>query len=246
VAGLNASPAMCDFEQVTHLTFDCYGTLIDWETGILESLMPLLNRSRAAITEEQLLRQYVQYEAEEESGPYKPYREILANISAHIGDSLGMHLNHDERSILPNSVGDWPPFSDSITALGRLKKRYKLVIVSNIDDSLFAATQRTLGVHFDEIVTAEQVRSYKPSPNHFAETTARLKVPKEQILHVAQSIYHDLVPARSFGLSMVRINRWSRLAGLGLALPAPVTPKLELPDLASLSDLLIPRADQEL
>ena len=248
-----------DFERFTHLTFDCYGTLIDWETGILEALMPLMARSAGtftekhlphsvtepndgrsmgesgAPTEEQVLRLYTRFEAEEEAGDYKPYRIVLENISVRIAAERGVELSEADRAALPNSVGQWPPFPDSVAALKELKSRFKLVILSNIDDALFAQSNPHLGVEFDEIITAEQLRSYKPRKAHFEAALARLDVPRGQILHVAQSLHHDHVPAKEMGFSTVWINRPSRLTGTGLAPPANVRPDLELPDLRSLA-----------
>ena len=243
------------FEQFTHLTFDCYGTLIDWETGILQALMPRLagapessprntRNTRngmpqlvgagAAATEEEVLSLYTQFEAEEEAGDFKPYRVVLENVARRTAKHYGAELAVEDRSVLPDSVGRWPPFPDTVAALTQLKARFKLVILSNIDDALFAQSNALLGVTFDEIITAEQVRSYKPRPAHFEEALRRLAVPRSQILHVAQSLYHDHVPAKALGFSTVRIDRPSRLPVSGLAPPADVRPDLALPDLQSL------------
>jgi 2-haloacid dehalogenase len=223
-----------DFERFTHLTFDCYGTLIDWETGILNALHPLVAQHGVAASDEQLLRLYTQYEAEVESGPYRSYRRILEEVTERIAGALGFTPTAEEREALPASVGQWPPFADTVEALGRLQTRYRLVILSNIDDDLFAATQQRLGVSFDEIITAQQVGSYKPAHGHFLAATGRLGVPREAILHVAQSLYHDHVPAQELGFASVWVNRPSRLAGTGLAPAVQITPDLEVPDLKTL------------
>jgi 2-haloacid dehalogenase len=225
---------MFDFDGFTHLTFDCYGTLIDWETGILQALKPLLERNGATPQEEQILRSYTRAEAEEEAGEYKPYRIVLGNVCARIAADFGVKLLSEDCRALPNSVGQWPPFSDTVPALRRLKTQFKLVVLSNIDDALFAQTRSLLDIDFDEVITAEQLRSYKPRRAHFEAAIKRLGVPREQILHVAQSLYHDHAPAKEMGFSTVWIDRPSRLHGSGLAPPADVRPDLELPDLQSL------------
>ncbi len=133
-------------------------------------------------------------------------------------------------------------FPDTVEALTRLKTKYKLAIISNTDDDLFAATVRNLGVEFDYVITAEQCRTYKPSRNNFLEALERLGLPREQVLHVAQSIYHDVVPTRALGISSVWVNRRKGLLGSGATLPAEGRPDLEVTDLKSLADLLLETA----
>ena len=229
---------MVHFEQFTYLTFDCYGTLIDWETGILAALMPVLARRGIAAGAEQILQLYVKYEAEQEAGPYKPYRDVLQGVMAGIASELGFVPSTSELHTLPDSVGHWPPFADTVAALKRLQTRYKLAIISNIDDAMFAETTTLLPVTFDDIITAQQVGSYKPAQQHFHVALARLGVPQQQILHVAQSLYHDHVPAKALGLTTVWVTRQSRLAGTGLAFPVQVTPDLDVPDLQRLVDMM--------
>ncbi len=229
---------MVHFEHFTHLTFDCYGTLIDWETGILTAVMPVLARRGIAAEAEQLLQLYVKYEAEQEAGPYKPYRDVLQGVIAGIGGELGFVPTAAELRALPDSVGHWPPFADTVAALRRLQTRYKLVIISNIDDVMFAETNKLLQVVFDDIITAQQVGSYKPALQNFHFALARLGVPLQHVLHVAQGLYHDHVPAKALGLTTVWVNRPSKLPGTGLALPVQVSPDLEVPDLQSLVDMM--------
>jgi 2-haloacid dehalogenase len=226
------------FDNFTHLTFDCYGTLIDWETGILAAVMPLLARRGIAVEAEQLLKLYVKYEAQQEEGPYKPYRDVLQGVMAGIASELGFVPTTSELQALPDSVGAWPPFADTVAALTRLRTRYKLVIISNIDDAMFAKTNTLLHVTFDDIITAQQVGSYKPALPHFHVALARLGVPQQQVLHVAQSLYHDHVPAKALGLTTVWVHRQSRLPGAGLTPPAQVTPDLEVPDVQSLVEMM--------
>ena len=229
---------MIPFEHFTHLTFDCYGTLIDWETGILAAVMPVLARRGVAVEAEQLLRLYVKYEAEQEAGPYKRYRDVLQGVMAGIASELGFVPTIAELQALPDSVGDWPPFADTVAALTRLQTRYKLIIISNIDDAMFAKTNALLQITFDDIITAQQVGSYKPALQNFHFALARLGVPPRQVLHVAQGLYHDHVPAKALGLTTVWVNRQSRLPGTGLALPVQVSPDLEVPDVRRLVEMM--------
>ena len=237
-ASSNFLKHMLNLKHITYLTFDCYGTLIDWENGILQALQPLLQAHRAQVSPEDLLRLYVSHEAVYESKSWRPYRQILREISAAIGAELGITFSQTETDMLPGSISKWPPFSDTVPALRRLQQHFPLVILSNIDDALFAETQKHLQITFANIITAEQLRSYKPAPAHFHEALRRLKVEPSQILHVAQSLYHDHVPARDLGISTAWINRPSRLPGVGLAPAASVQPDITVPDLAALADIL--------
>ena len=191
-----------------------------------------------ALEDAGILRLYAQAEAELEAGPYLPYRSVLRGVMARIANALGFQASDADQNALADSVGKWPPFADSATALIRLGKRYKLVILSNIDDDYFAASQRLLPVRFDAVFTAQQIGSYKPSQANFRYALDRLGVGKEQVLHVAQSLYHDHAPAKQLGLRTAWVNRPSVLPGTGVSLPAEVTPDVEVPDLQSLADLL--------
>ena len=150
----------------------------------------------------------------------------------------------DVRS-LAESVPAWPPFPDTVAALRRLKQRYRLAIISNIDDDLFAATRQHLGIEFDAVVTAEQAQSYKPSPRNFELALEALAIPRDQLLHAGQSIYHDVQPARSLGISTVWVNRVSARPGIGAVRPAQGIPDLEVPDLATLADLALNARDSQ-
>ncbi len=224
-----------DYSRISHLTFDCYGTLIDWEAGILAGIAPVLVRHGALVDEARILSSYARREAEIESGVYLPYREVLRRVMAGIASELGFTPSEAELNILPESVGTWPPFPDTVEALGRLKSRYKLVILSNIDDGMFAESQKLLAVPFDIVITAQQVGSYKPNRRNFTFALERMGVVTERVLHVAQSLYHDHVPAKALGFSTVWINRPSRLPNTRIAPPARVTPDIEMPDLQSLA-----------
>ncbi len=167
---------MMNFANFTHLTFDCYGTLIDWETGILAAAAPILRRHGVSMEDAQIMGLYAQYEAEQEAGPYQRYRNVLRGVMAGIASELDFTPSELDLNALPDSVGRWPPFPDTVEALTRLKTHYKLVIVSNIDDAMFAETAKLLRVEFDDIITAQQVGSYKPSRENFRFTLKRLGV----------------------------------------------------------------------
>ena len=229
---------MIDFRHITHLTFDCYGTLIDWETGILAALRPVLASHGVSAADEDILRLFTRLEAEQEAGSYKSYRGVLTNVTAGIAAALGFNPSSEELSVLPASLKDWPPFPDTVPALATLQRRFRLAVISNVDASLFAATAERLKVGFDEIITAEQVRSYKPARRNFRAALTRLGVVPRQALHVAQSLYHDHVPAKELGFPTVWVKRPSRLGATGLALPANVRPDLEVPDLKTLADIV--------
>jgi 2-haloacid dehalogenase len=228
---------MIEFESFTHLSFDCYGTIVDWETGILSALHKVLERRRVAVEDAELLRLYARFEAEQEAGPYKPYKQVLMGVMASLGAELGFQPSQTDLVALPESVGSWPPFPDSIEALQRLQVAFELVILSNIDEDLFASTEKALGIEFDEVITAERAGSYKPSLRNFELALELLRVPKQQVLHVAQSLFHDHAPAKRLGFTTVWVNRPSRCPGIGVAPPSQASPDLEVPDLGSLAEL---------
>ncbi len=228
---------MLDFDRYTHLTFDCYGTLIDWETGILAALRPVLDHHGIALSDDDALALYGELESAAERGAYRPYRDVLATVLDGFGERLGFAPTVTERSTFAASVGAWPPFADSAEALQALARRYRLVILSNIDDDLFARSARHLGVAFAAVITAQQVGSYKPDPRNFRALLDRLAIPPERILHVAQSLFHDIAPANAIGLATVWVNRRHDRAGSGATPPATARPDLEVPDLATLARL---------
>src|SRR5262245_13782036 len=193
---------MLRFERFAAMSFDCYGTLIDWETGILEALRPLLRRHGVFAEDDRLLELYAAAESEIEAGPYVPYREVLREVVRHLSRTLAFRAQPDEMDALAASLPAWPPFPDTIEALRAMAGRYRLAIASNVDDDLFAGTQKRLGVEFALVTTAQQVRSYKPGAAHFKRTLQRLEplgIGGDQLLHVAQSLFHDVAPAKSLG-----------------------------------------------
>ena len=222
-----------DYEAVEVLTFDCYGTLIDWETGIAAGLGTVIRGHGVDVPDEDLLAAYARHEAALEAGPYLRYREVLARAGRGVCTDLGIEPGDEEVAAFAESVGEWPPFPDSAGALAALAERFRLAVITNCDDDLFAASNRRLGVTFDWIVTAEQAGSYKPSRRNFALAFERIGRPREQILHVAQSLYHDHAPARELGLRSVWINRRGDRPGSGATPAASASPDATFPDMAS-------------
>ena len=225
---------MINFNQYEVLTFDCYGTLIDWENGMLAALKPLLSKHNVDLDDEQILKLFAEFESGLEAGEYMRYREVLRGVVRQFGERLGFKLNSAEY-LLPDSIKNWQPFPDTVEALKSLKQKFKLAILSNVDDDLFAASAKHLQVEFDWIITAEQAKSYKPSINTFKFAIEKIGLPREKILHVGASIYHDVIPASSVGLSTVFVDRRAGKKGSGAALPATAQPDMVVPDLKTLA-----------
>jgi 2-haloacid dehalogenase len=227
-------PLLMDFSRFSTISFDCYGTLINWEAGILPALRAVLSRHGHKLDDSTILELYGEFEAQAESGPYRKYRDVLQSVVQAFGERLKFDASSSERS-LSESVPTWPAFPDTVAALHQFKKRFKLAIISNIDDDLFAKTQELLGVEFDAVITAERAQSYKPSLRNFELALRALGIDREHLLHAGQSIYHDVIPAQSLGIATVWVNRKSARPGIGAVRPAEGKPDLEVPDLASLA-----------
>ena len=233
-----------DFSRFQVITFDCYGTLIDWETGILTTVRKVLSTHQAEMHDLEILRLYSEFEAEAEaeaeaeSGEFVPYREVLCRVVRDFASRVGFSPTQDEQQSLPNSVADWAPFPDTVQALHRLKTKFKLGIISNVDDELFSATARRLQVNFDYVITAGQARAYKPSMAIFKLAQSRMEIAAENWLHAGQSIFHDVIPAKSLGMSTVWVNRPSIRAGSGAAKQASAEPDFEVKTLNELADTL--------
>jgi 2-haloacid dehalogenase len=231
-----------DLDRFEVLTFDCYGTLIDWETGILGGIRPVLAAHGVDLSDEEILEGYARHEAALEAGPYQTYRAVLAGSLGGLADELGIDVTAEELAAFGESVPGWPAFDDSTDALRRLANRYRLGVITNCDDDLFAASALRLEVPFEWVFTAEQAQDYKPSVAPFVMALTAIEVPKERVLHVAQSLYHDHVPAKELGMATAWVNRRHGRPGFGATPPAEATPDLEVPDLASLADLAVPAA----
>ncbi len=228
-----------DFTRFDALTFDCYGTLIDWETGIVAALRAILDPRSIVAGDDELLERYAGQEAAAEAGPYLRYREVLGRSLGGLCADLGFEPSADEVTRFSGSVADWPPFDDSVDALSRLQTRFRLGVITNCDDDLFAASNRRLGVAFDWVVTAQQVGSYKPDPANFAFAFERIDVPPTRILHVAQSLYHDHVPAKALGMSTAWIDRRHDKPGSGATPAAQAQPDLTAPSMVAFADLAL-------
>lgn len=222
-----------DLHRFEYLTFDCYGTLIDWESGLLAALRPIFESHHIAIEDEAILSVYAELEHAAEAGPYQKYRQILENVVLQLGERFGFDASADERASLPESIAHWKPFPDTVQALRVLKKRFRLGVISNIDSDLFERTAVMLENPFDAVVTAEEVGAYKPSHKNFLFAQERLGLDKNTWLHVAQSKSHDIVPVRALRISNVWVNRQTGRTK-GAVVPVAVQPDLEVKSLAEL------------
>ena len=207
------------------LSFDCYGTLIDWETGLLAALRPLLAGVATPPPDDAVLAMFAAHESRQQAAtPAKPYAALLATVHGQLAKAWNVAVTDDESQAFGASVGDWPAFPDTVDALRRLKQRYKLVILSNVDRASFAVTNRRLGVTFDAIHTAQDIGSYKPDPRNFvylADRMAESGITASRVLHVAQSLFHDHAPANAAGLASAWIDRRHAAGGWGATAAPP-------------------------
>jgi 2-haloacid dehalogenase len=226
-----------DFSRFTAISFDCYGTLIEWEAGILPAIRNLFARHKRQLADSAILELYGEFEAAAEAGPYISYKEVLQTVVRAFAERLRFEPGASDILALSDSVPGWPAFPDTLSALRCLKQRYKLAVISNIDDDLFARTraEQLAAFDFHAVITAEQARSYKPSLNNFHLALRALAIEPDRLLHVGQSIYHDVLPAKSLGMATVWVNRRSARPGIGAVRAAAGQPDLEVPDLATLA-----------
>ncbi len=217
-----------DPAPVTTLTFDCYGTLIDWEAGAIRALRPLLARHGAAPSDDEIVAIFQALDGVLCKPPYRTYRAVLAGVVEGFGQHFGVPVRPADREMLAASIPSWTPFPDTVPALRALGARYRLAIVSNIDDDLFAASARQLEVPFDAVVTAGQSRCYKPQPAIFEDALRRLAVAPGAVAHVAEGVT-EITPARHLGCATVWVRRNGRSARL-----LTEAPDLEVPDLQAL------------
>lgn len=219
-------------DSIEILTFDCYGTLIDWETGLRDVLGELTVRYQVSADVEALLATWEAVQFAAITGPYRSYREIMRDSLRETFLREGVHLTDSDADLLGDRLGSWEPFADTRPALERLRKRFKLGILSNIDDDLLAHSVARLGVPFDELITAQQVQSYKPAPGHFLEALRRFNRPADVFLHCAFGFKYDQNPALRIGMSTAWIKRpgWIR--------DDEAEPTYEVESLAALVELL--------
>ena len=228
-------PRLTDFDV---LSFDCYGTLIDWETGIKNALAGWRRREDVQMSDQGLIEAFGRNEwQEEEENPQILYPEILSRVLRRMGKDLGVRVNKEEAEAFGRSVGDWPAFPDSAGALQYLKQHYKLAILSNVDRESFSYSNAKLGVEFDHIFTAQDIGSYKPDMENFQYLLVQLEgvgIKAPRILHVAESLYHDHIPAKKLGLATAWIHRRHNQKGFGATRPPTeeVTPDFRFTSMA--------------
>ena len=211
------------------VTFDCYGTLIDWESGISDAFLRAAREDGIELRRDEVLGAYARIEPVVEREQFRLYRDVLTETAARVARALGWPLAYERGTFLADSLRDWKPFPDTNPALERLRAAgHQLGVLSNIDDDLFAATRRHFTVDFDLLVTAQQVRSYKPGHAHFLK--AKEKIGEKRWLHAAQSNFHDIAPATALGIDNAWVNRKNETGG--------VQPTYEVRDMAGLAELL--------
>ena len=229
---------MLDFDRFEWVSFDCYGTLVDWETGIAAAIGGVLEAHGMGRSQAEILALYADIEpGVEASQPFLTYRQVLRGVMEAVGARLGFQCTESELDCLNDSLPNWPVFPEVVDALHALKTRYKLAVISNVDDDLFAGTAAAMGVDFDAVVTSQQVGCYKPDLRNFEAASARMGVSRQAWLHVAESLYHDVGPANRLGVASVWVNR----AGSGGATRhTDAIPDLVVPDLATLAGMACP------
>ena len=219
-----------EFSKIKLLSFDCYGTLVDWKKGVLDTLESCMTANDVPISREDLFELFLQEDSKMITGEYQSYREILARILDGISGQIGIGPGRIDRYLLSDHFDRWLPFPDTVKSLIKLGEHYKLAIISNVDDDLFSITNRLLEVEFDYIITARQLGSYKPAARNFEAALGHFQLDNSQIVHVAQSIYHDIIPSNKLDWNNVWVNRY----GEPERTDPDEFPDLEVPDLASL------------
>lgn len=222
----------------TTLSFDCYGTLIDWERGLLSELRPWITRNAVNLADEEILNAFSAAETRcEAATPRKLYPEILADVFLALAQQWTLPASNADARAFGESVGRWPAFADSAESLQYLKRHYRLVILSNVDRASFARSNERLQVDFDHVITAQDIGFYKPNRRNFEYLLRELSavgVKKGEILHTAQSLFHDIVPAQALGLKTMWVNRRKGREGAGATPEASVYPDAEVASLAEL------------
>lgn len=219
-------PKLTDFKA---LTFDVYGTLIDWESGMVEGLKPLTGQVSRHLSRDEILEAHAHYESSTQRWtPSKAYRELLGVVYRRLAEEWGVEVTWEECTAYGLSVRQWPAFSDSREALAYLKQHYSLIVLTNTDNLSFSGSNARLGVTFDGVFTAEDIGSYKPSRRNFdymIETLARRGIDRSEILHTAESMFHDHAPANEYGLANCWIYRRHEQKGFGATMNPGEMPK---------------------
>ena len=225
---------MLDFDRVQWLSFDCYGTLVDWETGISDAVADALSAHDLRVSRSDILALFAAVEPEIQQGEtYLEYRTVLRRVMAMMGTRLGIQFSEREENCLVDTIGTWPVFQDTVEVLRSMKSRYKLAVITNVDDDLFAPAAHALGVELDAVITSRQCKSYKPNHKNFHTALDRMGIEKEGWLHVAESLHHDIGPANEMGIASVWVNRGHDNTG-GATRPSEARPDLEVRSLAEL------------
>jgi 2-haloacid dehalogenase len=224
------------------LSFDCYGTLIDWESGLYAAFVPLLTRAGVDLTRDAVLEAFARHEsAQQAATPAMLYADLLAEVHGQLAEAWGVARSNDEDVRFGNAIGDWPAFPDTAEALQYLKQHYRLIILSNVDRRSFAASNLRLGVTFDAIYTAQDIGSYKPDWRNFTyliDRVAEQGIARDRILHVAQSLFHDHVTANAVGLASAWIDRRADTGGSGATAPVTIPVRYDycFPTLGALAE----------
>jgi 2-haloacid dehalogenase len=193
-------------KEITFVTFDVYGTLIDWEGGAFEAFGKEATRDGFTIERDELIPLFHQVQQQIQAGSYELYAEVLRRTAVQIARQLGWPLEPSRSGFLPESVQYWPPFKETNPTLQKIAKKYSVGLISNIDDKLLGQTRRHMPIDFDLVVTAQQVRSYKPDPAHFTECERRIGGKKGWV-HIAASYYHDIEPCIKKKIPVIWVNR---------------------------------------
>ena len=213
------------------LSFDCYGTLIDWESGMVEALKPLTSKASRKLTRDDILEAHARHESSQQvQTPTKRYRDLLATVYRRLAEEWGVAVRWSDCVFYGQSIRNWPAFPDTVASLQYLKQHHKLVILSNVDNESFSFSNEKLGVVFDAVYTAEDCGSYKPSARNFEYMLAKIKtlgIDKSEILHTAESLFHDHGPANQQGLTSCRIHRRHGQEGSGATMALTKTPKYD-------------------
>ena len=227
-----------DFSKYEWISFDCYGTLVDWETGISDAVTGIFARHGVRRTRNEILAMFSGAEPRvQSSGEFLEYRRVLRDVMEIMAWEASVRLPQAEAVYLPDSLPGWPVFPDATQALQDMQSRYKLAIISNVDDDLFAETAANMVISFDAVISSEQAGSYKPNPRNFHLARERMGVENSNWLHVAESLYHDIGPANLLGIDSVWVNRPDRGGG---SRRTDAVPSLEVPDIAALARMMFP------
>ena len=225
-----------DPDHFRWISFDCYGTLIDWETGISSAVGEILRPHGIVKTRSEILELFADVEPRvQDSHTYLEYRRVLRDVMAIIGRELGIVLTDSELGCLADTLPEWPVFPEVVSALKALGVQHDLAVISNVDDDLFSGTADALNVEFSCVVTSQEVQSYKPNPRNFELALERMAVERGRWIHVAESLFHDIGPANRLGIASVWVNRTDRG---GATRPTDAVPDLVVPDLASLVQMM--------